>query len=259
MGRNRWVPGLALTLFLGLAYADETLTTDRPDFSESPEVVGRGRFQIETSIAFERDKREGTRTRSTPTLLRLGLNDSWELRLETDGLLRQRDTDTGRTVSGSADPALGLKWHLQDGDEDDGRPSMALLFNVDADTGSPAFRGRGLRPSVRMVSEWEFDGGWSLGVMPGIVYDKNPETDKRFASGMLALALGKQLTPKLSLVAELAAQRVASRRNGGNVFTFDPAVAYLIGELAQIDFGVDFGLNRNAPDTTVALGLSVKF
>ncbi|WP_077036703.1 transporter [Pelomonas sp. KK5] len=254
---NRPLPALLLCLAASTAQAQQPLTTDRPDFSESPEVVGRGRFQIETSIAFERDRREATRTRSTPTLLRLGLNDSWELRLETDGLMRQRDTSTGQVVSGASDPSLGLKWHLQDGEEDEGRPSIALLFHVDADTGSPAFRGQGLRPSLRMVSEWEFDGGWSLGVMPGIVWDRNEE--RRFASGLLALALSKQLTPTLSLTTELGVRRIASGRNGGNVYTFDPALAWVVTDDVQLDFGIDFGLNRRAPDRTVALGLSVRF
>ena len=260
----RLVPGLALTLLLsGMlqpARADEALTTDRPDFSESPEVVGAGRFQIETSVAFERDKREGTHTRSTPTLLRLGVSKAWELRVETDGLMRQRSSvgGTTETVSGTSDTALGVKWHMQDGDEDDGKPSIAWLFHVDMDTGSPAFRGQGLRPSLRMVSEWEYDGGWSLGVMPGIYSDKNAQGE-RFVGGLLALALSKQLTPKLSAVAEFAAKQVASRKNGGNVFTFDPAIAYLLSDTAQIDFGIDFGLNRNAPDTTAAIGLSLKF
>ena len=259
----RRVPGLALTLVLSgvlssHARADDVMTTDRPDFSESPEVVGRGRFQIETSVAFERDKREATRTRSTPTLLRLGLNDTWELRVETDGLTRQRSTAGEPTVSGMADTALGLKWHAQDGDEDAGKASVAWLFHVDMDTGSSAFRGQGLRPSVRMVSEWDLDDGWSFATMPGVYSDKNDQ-GHRFVGGLLALTLSRNITPKLSVVAELAAQRLASRSNGGNLFTFDPAIAYLLSDNAQIDFGIDFGLNRNAPDTTMAVGLSLKF
>jgi len=43
--------------------AEEAIATDRPDVVESSDVVGHGRFQIETSVACERDERDGVRTR----------------------------------------------------------------------------------------------------------------------------------------------------------------------------------------------------
>ena len=70
------------------ASAADTITTDRPDAVESSLTVGRGRFQIETSVAQERDKDAGTKTtvRTTPTLLRLGVTENVEIRLESEGL-----------------------------------------------------------------------------------------------------------------------------------------------------------------------------
>ena len=47
---------------------DDMISTDRPDFVESSQVVGRGRLQLETSVQWERD--HGVRTLTTPTLLR---------------------------------------------------------------------------------------------------------------------------------------------------------------------------------------------
>ncbi len=51
---------------------DDTIATDRPDFVESSNVVGKGRFQVETSIGMDRSKSAGVRERTwaTPTLLR---------------------------------------------------------------------------------------------------------------------------------------------------------------------------------------------
>jgi len=36
------------------AAADDTISTDRPDFVESSQVVGKGRLQLETSLQWER-------------------------------------------------------------------------------------------------------------------------------------------------------------------------------------------------------------
>ena len=78
---------LALLAPLSAIAADDGIVTDRPDFVESSNVVGRGRFQIETSVLAERDKSDGVRARtySMPTLLRYGVGDVLELRVETDG------------------------------------------------------------------------------------------------------------------------------------------------------------------------------
>ncbi|MET0210870.1 MAG: transporter, partial [Burkholderiaceae bacterium] len=152
--------------------ADEGIATDRPDFVESSDTVGKGRFQIETSIAFERDKSQGLRSRlqSTPTLLRWGFSDDIELRLETDGALRARASGDGVTVreNGFADSSLGVKWHVKEGDEAAGTPGMAWLFHADMPSGSRAFKGHGVRPSVRLTAEWDLPRDYSVGVMGGV-------------------------------------------------------------------------------------------
>lgn len=243
--------------------SDDRIVTDRPDAVESSDVVGKGRFQIETSVDYERDSRAGvkTRTLTTPTLFRLGVSDSIELRLETDGRVRER-TDTGgtsETQRGWADTAIGFVWHMQDFDEKTRAPSIGWLVRADLATGSNGFRSGGVRPSVRIVFEWELPADFSLGVMPGVIYDRDPATGERYTAGILAAGLGKELNDRTRVFGELAATQIARQEHGGTIVTFNTGVAWLLTRNAQLDFSVRLGLNSRSPDSAVAAGVSVRF
>jgi len=246
---------LAAALLPLAAHAEEEpMATDRPDVVESSNVVGKGRFQIETSFASESNKVAGvkTTTRMTPTLLRYGITENTELRLETDGFLREGGE------RGFADVSLGLKWHTHDGDNATGKPSVGWLFHADLDSGSSAFRGHGVRPSVRMVAEWELPQDWSLGVMPGVLRDTN-DAGEHYVAGSLAVVLGKSWTDKFRTFVEVAGHQLTSAKNGGSVVTYDLGMAYLITPTMQVDTAVSFGANDHSPDQQWTVGFSIKF
>lgn len=253
---------LALAQAVPALAEEEAIATDRPDFVESSDVVGRGRIQLETSLAWERDRQGGTRTRqtSTPTLLRIGVSEAWELRLETDGRLGLRSTDAGTTTRerGWSDLAVGAKWHQRDGDEASGTPGLGWLLHVDLDSGSGPFRGQGLRPSLRMVAEWEFAGGWSLGVMPGLYRDRDT-SGQHFVGGILAAVVGKSFTDTVRGFVEVSGQQLASSHHGGSLVTLDTGVAWLLDKNLQVDVALARGVNRNAPDLAWTVGISARF
>ncbi|MCA0175049.1 MAG: transporter [Proteobacteria bacterium] len=236
-------------------HAAEAFDADRPDESESAEVVGDGYFQVETSVMSERvradDGRRVTR-QSTPTLLRLGVAEDWELRLETDGRLREGG------INGWADLSLGVKWHSQDGDEEAWRPSMAWLAHLDLTTGAAAFRAPGLRPSLRVVAEWELPAGGSLSVMPG-VFSARDEAGARYVGGILAVALGRAFTPRLKGFVEVAAGQLAGSRHGGDEWLLDGGLIYLLTPTVQIDVALYKGLTASAADSGWTAGLSVRY
>jgi len=254
----RWV---AVPLVLGCctaAYADP-IATDRPDFVESSQVVGTARVQIETSVGLERDSMEegAARAFSTPTLLRVGIAERLELRMETDGrMVTDFDTaDSDETVRGWADLSFGFK--LQMGQNEGAHPALALLVHVDVDSGSSEYRGDDLRPSARVVAEWELPSDFSFGVMPGIVYDKSD--NGRFVSGVAAAVIGKQFTDKLRGFFEVAGQQIAHAEDGGCIVTYDMGVAYLVTDDLQLDTAVARAANSNTPDWGFVLGLSARF
>ncbi len=255
---------IALMALSGQAAHAEEIGTDRPDFAESSAVVGKGRFQIETSLAGLRDSAGGSRTRltGTPTLLRYGIADTVELRLETDGWQRSTVTDTATGLrvreKGAADASLGLKWHVRDGDEKAGSAALAWLLHADIDSGSAAYRGQGVRPSLRLAMEWELDDEVSVGLMPGLLLDRR-EGGGRYAVGIAAVTVSKGWTERWHSYLELAGQRLASKKNGGSVVTLDVGATYLLTQDVQLDLGVSFGTTRYTPDFAWTTGVSIRF
>lgn len=252
-------PAFAGLLLLALAATchagDDQIATDRPDFVESSDVVGKGRFQVETSFARERAGNGAQRlhTTSTPTMLRAGVSDTLELRLESDGRVHAwAGSDSQR---GYADASIGVKWHAADAKGNS--PSLGILLHADLPSGSRQFRGEGVRPSLRVVGEWELPADMSLGVMPGLSYE-TADDGRRFTNGILGVVVGKELTPRWRAFVEVAASQIARARNGGSQVTFDTGVAYLVNDNCQLDFAVARGLNKRTPDMSWTVGLSFR-
>lgn len=242
------------------AGVDDGIVTDRPDFVESSNVVGLHRFQIETSVLAERMRQDAIHTRSysTPTLLRYGVSDTLELRVETDGRTAERATlpdGTRRSLAGYADTSLGVKWHVLD--DAPGVPSVGILLHADVDSGSAGLRGQGVRPSLRVAAEWDLPAGMALGVMPGIGVERS-EDGGRYRYGILGVVLGKEFTSEVRGFIEVAAPQIARARDGGTVATFDAGGGWLLSERCQIDAMLSFGLNRRAPDVALTVGFSFK-
>jgi len=243
--------------------AEEAIATDRPDFVESAQVVGRGKLQFETGLSYEKNSLNGINSRSfsTPTLLRFGVADTWEFRVETDGFMQNRQSDplgASQTLRGFADTSLGIKWQMQDGDEAKGTPALAWLAHADLASGATNFRGQGVRPSLRLVAEWELPGDTSVGIMPGLMWNTNDE-GKRYTMGIMAITVSTDLGKGWRGFVEVAGQQLTSKANGGNVVTFDTGVSYLINNDTQIDFAISKGISKAAANLQAGIGLSLRF
>lgn len=239
-------------------HAQDSIATDRPDFVESSNVVGRGRLQVETSVLLERERSGPARARlfATPTLLRYGIGETFELRAETDGRMHQRSSEAGlrNSADGYADTSLGLKWHAMDAAGS--LPSVGVLLHADLDSGSRAFRGQGVRPSLRVVGEWELPNDYSLGVMPGVGIER--DEGGRYRYGILGVVLGKSLNERLRGFVELAMPQIARSGHGGTQATLDVGGAWLLSDTVQVDAMLARGLNSRTPDLAFTIGFSFK-
>jgi hypothetical protein len=242
---------------------DDSIEADRPSFAESSKTVDKGRVQLEIGAQWERkrDDESHQRTLYSPTLLRIGLGESAELRIETDGRKRihEVDMDSGErtTTAGYADTSIGFKWHLAD--QQGAMPSLALLGDLELPTGSRALRGRGARPAVYLPAEWELGQGWSVEFMPGIGIDSDEDHgNTRYGYGFLAASLNRQLGERLQGFVELAAPQIARAAHGGTQLAVDAGVAWLLTKNCQLDAFVIGGLNRRTPDLGIGFGLSIR-
>jgi len=240
----------------------EPIATDRPDFVESGQVVGKGRFQFETGFNYDRSKMDGftVKTLSNSSLFRFGVGETWEFRIETDGFIRSSSVGAGSSNSqnGFGDTALGFKWQMQDSDEKTGRPAIAWLVHADMASGSKEFRGQGTRPSLRAVFEWELADDASFGIMPGVVLNRN-DSGNRYNMGILAATYSRPLGEGLRGFIELSGQQLQSRANGGNVSTFDMGLSHLVSNDVQVDAWISKGLSSAAPRLAAGVGLAIRF
>jgi hypothetical protein len=238
---------------------DDVINPDRPNIANSSQVVGTGRIQLEAGLQWEHDTKALTRTLSTPALLRIGVHEAVELRIETDGrtIVHAVDPASGRTAAtaGYADTAFGFKWHLAD--QDGARPAVGIIGEVTLPTGSAAVRGSGARPVLNLPLEWDLPQGWSLAVMPGAGRDSD-DNRARYGYGVLAASLGRAFTERLHGFAEVAAPRIAGAAHGGTQLVADAGLTWLVNKDCQLDAMVMHGLNDRTPNLTLAFGISVR-
>jgi hypothetical protein len=218
------------------------IDTDGPDFVESSEVVGRGRFQIETDS--ESTRKVGGRAKETSltNLLRYGVSETVELRM-------QRSEEVS---------AFGLKWHSQDRDPATGASSVAWILHLAAPSYAKQKEVSRLHASIRSVITWELPQDWSLGLMPGIASAAS-SSGTRYAYASLGVVLGKRLNDRWRVFIESASPQIAQARHGGVVSSWDIGTALLISNDLQIGARISQDLNHNTPSNSLLLELAARF
>ncbi|MFQ5537807.1 MAG: transporter [Gemmatimonadota bacterium] len=231
------------------------IVTDRPDFVEASVTVGAGIVQVETSAAYARSGSGSGRSAhwTTPSLLRVGIGETLELRLETDFLTRDVSADATRGPSGFSDVAVGFKWHALDAV--DATPSLAFLVHAGLPVGSAGLRGEGVHPTLRASAEWEFAGGYGLGMMPGLGW--NPD-EEGYTYGIFALVVGKSLSRRLRVFAEIALQEMPLRDAGAAVGTWDTGLSLLLRDDVQWDAALSLPATDAADDFFFTTGISLR-
>lgn len=243
---------LLITAF-GSLHAQE-IVTDRPDQTESAEVVQKNRVQIETGYLYEDtgDDPVDVKSSSVGTLIRYGLLDILELRTaieyrsEKVSFSSQSGLPT-ESNSGFAPLSLGAKLLVTR--ERGAMPQTALLFHVGIpDAASDGFKSAYAGPSLKVCMSNTLDERFSLGYNIGGEMD--PFTND--LAGIYTVSLGASLNDKIGAFAELFGSVGEEHR-----INADGGLTYKIQNNLQLD--VSGGLNLDTKDYFVGTGISVRF
>jgi hypothetical protein len=130
----------------------EPIVTDRPDFTESSEIVPSGLLQLESGGTYSRDGDERAGSLGE-ALIRVGLAPRAELRVGLNSYAFSQVS--GSTVRGLEDASLGAKFNLFDGGAlGSVRPKVSLIVHSTLPTGAQPFRANKMQPQMKLIGAW---------------------------------------------------------------------------------------------------------
>lgn len=238
------------------------LVTDRPDQTESAVAVPEGTWQLELGVVRTDDRSGGVDvaiTEGPGTLLRWGFRRRAELRLAWGGRV---DVDLDRrgrggSIDGVSDPEAGLKWELL---PSGGEHELALLGHLSLPVGDDEVGSPRTDPAVRLLGAHALGEGASLGWNLGweaASFEDGSGRAHTLGRWVYTAALGVDLAPRWGAFVELFGDLPASDPAPA-AHSIDGGVTFLVRPTVQLDLAIGFGLDDDAPDRFVGVGLSFR-
>ena len=263
MNKTRWALAVVLAAFFlparAAAQGDVSdLVTDRPDFTESSAVVGRGMLQVEMGSTFESEGASDARTRTFTAplgLVRLGIARSLELRLSGAGdIISSYGQGLGSvSVSGGSDLEIGMKWVFLD-HEDKGF-AMAVIPMLSLPVGSVAMSSSTYDPTVKLTWAKTLSRGFDLSGNFNV--SRPTDVDGRYTEQAYSASLAHALSTNWGGYWEVYGF-VPLGREDGQAWTANTGVTRSIGSSAQVDVEVGRGVTAAAPDWFVGVGVGIR-
>ena len=241
---------------------DDYINADRPGLADGSTVVGKGRLQIETGIQTEyhSDPRGHDRRLFVPSLIRLGLDDRWELRVEGNTYSRKTTTPSGMAstqTDGVSPTSLGVKYHFLDS-AGLNQPSLAVIARVFPPSGSSEFKTAHTTGDFRLVADWDFTEHWSLNPNFG-VGEYEDDAGRAYTAGIFATTLNYNPSKVLNFFVDTGIQ-TPEAKGGRTSAIVDVGAAYIIGHDVQVDFSLGTrAAGITAPRPFISAGISKRF
>ena len=242
--------------------ADSTdlINPDRPGIADGSRVIGSGQLQLEIGVQEERRRDSGVRTTTTfvPLLIRFGVSERLEVRIETNSLTSTSTTGAGASgarVTGYSPASVGAKRSLFDS-EGENRLSLGLIARLFPPTGSSDFRSDRYTGDLRLAADWDFAPRLSLNPNLGIA--RLDSQTGAFGAALGALTLTYSPTDRINPFVDAGAQ-APEVPHGATAVIIDAGLAYIIGRDVQLDVSAGRGVHGSTPPRPfIAFGLGLR-
>ena len=244
----RWLLLPCLMVNVSIAQEKAALITDRPDFTESAYTIQPDRMQLELGYTYrESDNGDEIRSHNFPeALLRIGMQDDWELRLGWSGYtFAENDKDIANDMS------VGIKWILTP--QDGWHPRLALIGEITVPTGHGD---TDVDPTVKLLWSYDLDEKNSLSGNLGIA--AITQSGDRFAQGSASLSWGHSLDDRWGIYTEYFTT-FPDADDEDAAHTINGGLVYLLNDDLQLDISIGLGLNDQADDIIAGIGVSYRF
>lgn len=229
-------------------------------------ILDAGRWQVELGLVdFARQTDSAGRSTTWTAgdmLIRRGVGPATELQLGIAAYGRERTTERGgalsQTSDGVGDLSLGFAHSLRN--PDGLGLAVAVSGYVSLPVGSPEVTAGVIEGGVVVPISAPLNADWSLSLSPGVDMVADADGEGLHAAYALAAGVGRTFGA-WALGGELWVSRDEDPQSPTTQATLDLTAVWTPPgvEDAQIDFGVNFGLNDDSPDIELGLGVAKRF
>lgn len=254
-----------LLLLPAVAHAEEgrDFCPDRPGLGTPACTLDRGQLALEMGVAdWTKDRQAGTRTDSViaaDMLLRYGVNSSLEVQLgwAAMGFVRTRAVGLKTHSSGSGDISLALRQNIQNADGSG--LSMALMPFVTLPIGGDTIGAGDWGGGLLMPISYELPADFQLSLTGRVEAIVDADRKGRHQAYGAIIGLEIPVHPAIGATVELSVQRDEEPSGAATEMLAGLSMAWSPNDRMQWDIGTNFGLNRDAPDVQIYVGVAHRF
>lgn len=244
------LPALAQEGWSGL---EDTISADRPDFTEGTGLIPPGHVQVEGGVTLARVE-DADSTTLGELLVRFGIGERSEARIGLGSYTRVEDDFA--SVSGFEDPALEIKYRFTDdaGELAPGQPAVALVLGTSVPVGDKDLTDDEWVPAAVFAFDWDL-GRFGVGANLGGSYEAG---DDRFVQAFGSLTAGYDWTDRLGTYIEWYGFS-EEEKDGPSTHYVDGGITFLINNDLIVDARIGTGLNDADPDWYAGVGGAIRF
>jgi hypothetical protein len=236
---------------------DDDLNSDRPGVGTNAFTVPRGALQLEAGLDYARERRAGEPTQrrsSIAGLLRYGLLDGVELRVEGEPVVRLRGAED---ATDAGDFVLSAKLRLVDGGEGLDKPTIAILPAIKVPTAPEPV---GTEKVDALVLGLVSFGLGRVGVdfNAGLAAIGQEGGSSYVVQGLIIGSVTGDVTDRFKLLGELLYASPSERGGDHSVVAVAGAV-YALTRRLSIDTAFITSLAGRGPDYRLQAGFTARF